>query len=150
MTHHTHHTQPDVRHPETISDAELDRRRDYDRSRPLERDETTNLISSEKVEGTPLYSTDGEKLGSIDHVMLGKLSGRVEFAVAGFGGFLGMGEKHFPVPWDALDYDTDRGGYVVNIEKERLKDAPSYEHDSRPAYDRQYGETVYNYYGVLY
>lgn len=139
-----------LRNSPTFSDAELDRRREFDRSRPLERDETTDLISSEKVDGTKVYSTDGEKIGSIDHLMIGKRSGRVEFAVMSFGGFLGMGESYHPVPWDALDYDTERGGYVVNIDKERLKEAPSYQEGSLPPFDRQYGETVYSYYGVMY
>ena len=67
-----------------------------------------------------------------------------------FGGFLGMGESYHPLPWDALDYDTDRGGYVVNIDKDRLKDAPSYARDKQPAYDRDYGQTVYSYYGFMY
>jgi len=118
--------------------------------RPLERDETTNLISSAKVDGTAVYSTDGEKIGSIDHLMIGKRSGRVEYAVMSFGGLLGMGENHHPLPWDALDYDTNRGGYVVNIDKDKLKGAPSYERDSQPDFDRQYGEQVYNYYGFVY
>ena len=134
----------------TYSDTELDRRRDFDRSRPLERDETDNLISSNKVDGTAVYATDGDKIGHVDHLMIGKRSGRVEYAVMSFGGFLGMGESYHPLPWDALDYDTDRGGYVVNIDKDRLKDAPSYARDNQPAYDRAYGQTVYTYYGFMY
>ncbi|QZH76618.1 MAG: PRC-barrel domain-containing protein [Erythrobacter sp.] len=132
------------------SDDELNRRAQFDRSRPLERDETDSLISSDKVEGTKVYSTDGEHLGTIDHVMLGKRSGRIEYTVMSFGGFLGMGESYFPVPWDALDYDTDRGGYVVNIDKSRLSDAPSYGRDKTPSYDEQYGRQVYGYYGLMY
>ena len=132
------------------SDSELDKRRDFDRSRPLERDETDNLISSSKVDGTAVYATDGEKIGHIDHLMIGKRSGRVEYAVMNFGGFLGIGESHHPLPWDALDYDTDRGGYVVNIDKSKLKEAPSYAPDQQPAYDRQYGQNVYGYYGFIY
>ncbi len=133
-----------------FSDTELERRAQFDRSRPLERDETHNLISSSKVEGTAVYATDGEKLGSIDHVMIGKRSGRAEYAVMSFGGFLGIGEDYHPVPWDALDYDTERGGYVVNIDKSRLANAPSYARDAQPMFDRQYGETVYAYYGLVY
>lgn len=143
------HTQ-DLQNRDSYSDSELDRRTQFDRSRPLERDETGNLISSNKVEGTSVYSTDGEKLGSIDHLMIGKRSGRVEYSVMSFGGFLGIGEQYHPVPWDALDYDTERGGYVVNIDKSRLKDAPSYTRNEQPEFNRDYGETVYAYYGVLY
>lgn len=132
------------------SDAELDRRREFDRSRPVERDETSALISSDKVEGTKVYSTNGDDLGHISHVMLGKRSGRVEYAVMNFGSFLGMGGSYHPLPWDVLDYDTNRGGYVVNIDKEQLRDAPSYNESSEPAFDRQYGESVYAYYGLMY
>jgi hypothetical protein len=135
---------------QTYSDSELDRRREYDRSRPLERDETGNLISSRKVEGTPVYNSKGDKLGSVDHMMIGKCSGRVEYAVMSFGGFLGMGERFHPLPWDVLDYDTDRGGYVVDIDKERLERAPTFEKSSQPEWDRNFGETVYTYYGVIY
>jgi len=121
-----------------------------DAGEPLERDETTNLISSAKVEGTAVYATDGERIGHVDHLMIGKRSGRVEYAVMSFGGFLGIGERYHPLPWDALDYDTERGGYVVSIDKNLLKEAPSYEEDQYPTFDRQYGQTVYNYYGFIY
>lgn len=133
-----------------FTENELAGKGERDRSEPLARDESTNLISSSKVEGTAVYATDGEKIGHIDHLMIGKRSGQVEYAVMSFGGFLGVGERYHPLPWDALEYDTDRGGYVVNIDKNRLQDAPSYEEDQRPLFDRQYGESVYNYYGFIY
>lgn len=144
--------QPDqtLRNGLAFSGEELDRRREFDRSRPLERDESRLLISSGKVEGTKVYAADGEKIGTIDHLMIGKRSGRVEYAVMSFGGFLGMGGSYHPLPWDALDYDTDRDGYVVDIDKERLMEAPSYTRDARPDYDRSFGENVYAYYGVMY
>jgi sporulation protein YlmC with PRC-barrel domain len=135
---------------QTYSDSELNKRREYDRSRPLERDETSNLISSEKVEGTAVYNTKGEKLGTVDHLMIGKRSGRVEYSVMSFGGFLGMGGQYHPLPWDMLNYDTDRGGYVVDINKEKLEKGPTFEKGNEPNYDRNYGETVYTYYGVIY
>lgn len=132
------------------SDEELTRRRDFDRSRPLERDESGNLISSDKVEGTAVYATDGEKIGHVSHLMIGKRSGRVEYAVMSFGGFLGMGEDYHPLPWDVLDYDTGKGGYVVSIDKDRLKDAPTYGKTNDPAWDRSYGEGIYGFYGIQY
>lgn len=121
-----------------------------DRSRPLERDETHNLISSDRVDGTTVYATDGEKLGHIDHLMIGKRSGRVEYAVMSFGGFLGIGEGYHPIPWEALDYDTDKDGYVVAIDKSKLREAPSYTPGAIPAYDTTYGREVYGYYGLIY
>ena len=114
------------------------------------RDETTDLISSEKVEGTAVYNREGEKLGTISNFMVGKRNGRVEYAVLSFGGLFGMGERNYPLPWDVLTYDTDKDGYVVDLDKDRLKDAPSYERGSDPSYDRTYGEQVYRYYGVTY
>ncbi|WP_126172951.1 PRC-barrel domain-containing protein [Altericroceibacterium xinjiangense] len=134
----------------TAIPADLEQRTAYSRSRPLKRDETTDLIASDKVKNTDVYSTNGDKLGYVDHMMIGKLSGRVEYAVMNFGGFLGIGEKHHPLPWDVLDYDTAKEGYVVNIDKERLKQAPSFPTNQPPAFDRTYGEEVYRYYGTIY
>lgn len=116
----------------------------------LDRDESSNLISSAKVEGTPVFATDGERIGHIDHLMIGKLDGRVAFSVMSFGGFLGLGESFHPIPWEALDYDTERGGYVVNIEKSRLKDAPYYDRaGAAPDYNRAYGTSIYGFYGAV-
>jgi hypothetical protein len=114
----------------------------------FERDETHDMISSEKVDGTAVYDRDGEKLGSIHHFMVGKRDGRVRYAVMSFGGMLGMGEEYHPLPWDMLTYDTDKGGYVVNLAKEQLRDSPSYERDSEPEYDREYGQRVHGHYGL--
>ncbi len=133
-----------------FSDDELNRRSQFDRSRPLERDEGDNLISSSKVEGTKVYSTDGDDLGHIDHVMIGKRSGRVEYTVMSFGGFLGLNESFYPIPWDSLDYDTEKGGYVVNIDKDRLNDAPNYGRDAAPDYNDRFGHEVYGFYGLAY
>lgn len=118
--------------------------------RDLEHDETTNLISSDKVDGTAVYATDGEKIGHVDHLMIGKRNGRVEYAVMSFGGFLGLGESYHPLPWDALDYDTEKGGYVVSIDKSKLKEAPYYMPGGIPAYDRNYGTHVHGFYGMVY
>ena len=82
--------------------------------------------------------------------MVGKRNGRVEYAVLSFGGLFGMGERNYPLPWDVLTYDPDQGGYVVDLDKDRLKKAPSYERGSDPTYDRTFGEQVYGYYGITY
>ncbi|MGQ0590583.1 MAG: PRC-barrel domain-containing protein [Sphingosinicella sp.] len=116
----------------------------------LERDETTNLIASNKVEGTAVYNRSGEKLGTVSHFMVGKRNGRVEYAVMSFGGLFGMGANHHPLPWDVLDYDTDKGGYVVDLDKERLEGAPSFARDQEPTWDRDYGTRIYGYYGLNY
>ena len=89
-------------------------------------DETGSLIAASKVNRTSVYNTQGESLGSIYDVMIDKLSGQVSYAVMSFGGFLGMGEDYHPLPWSILHYDTNQGGYVVNLDKESLEGAPRY------------------------
>ena len=106
------------------------------------------LISSDDVDGTMVYNTSGEKLGSIESVMIDKTSGTVRYAVLEFGGFLGMGTDRYPLPWSTLKYDESQGGYVVPLDKERLKNAPKYGKDERPEYTDDYGRRVYDYYGA--
>ena len=120
-------------------------------ARPDEaRGEGHDLIASDRVEGTAVYRPDGEKIGRIHHFMVGKRTGKVEYAVMSFGGFLGMGQELRPVPWDALDYDTALGGYVVSAEEEILRNSPYLQEDRQPVWDRTYGTYVYGYWGVPY
>jgi len=95
-----------------------------------DRRETGSLIGSDKVEGTAVYGADNEKIGSIERVMIDKVSGRVSYAVLGFGGFLGIGDDHYPMPWQSLKYDTSLGGYRTNLTADRLKGAPKYGNDN--------------------
>ncbi|WP_323810329.1 PRC-barrel domain-containing protein [Sphingobium baderi] len=113
-------------------------------------DETNRLIASNKVEGTTVYNAQGEKLGSIYNFMVDKRSGKVEYAVLQFGGLFGLGSDYYPLPWDVLTYETEQGGYVVNLDKTVLEKAPRYASDAEPAFDRDYGREVYRYYGVNY
>jgi sporulation protein YlmC with PRC-barrel domain len=92
----------------------------------LAKDKVHSLISSELICGTDVYNRNGEHLGTVQNVMIDKYSGQVAYAVMSFGGFLGIGEKYHPLPWHVLKYDTGKGGYVVDLEKERLRSAPSY------------------------
>lgn len=112
--------------------------------------ETVDLIASDKVEGTPVYNRQGERLGSISNFMVDKQSGNVRYAVLSFGGFLGMGKDYYPLPWSMLNYDTQRGGYAVDLDKTLLENAPRYETGREPTYDREYGRSVYDYYGLPY
>jgi hypothetical protein len=107
---------------------------------------TGTLIAAEKVNGTAVYDAAGEKLGSIDDIMLDKVSGRAIYAVMSFGGFLGMGEKFHPLPWATLRYDAQKGGYVVNLDKEMLEAAPNYDGGSDFQWTPDYGRTVDSYY----
>lgn len=121
--------------------------RDRNARRAVNRTETGGLIASDRVEGTPVYDPDGERLGTIENFMVGKRSGRVEYAVMSFGGFLGIGERHFPIPWDELDYDEDEDGYIVSITERDLEDAPSHRAGENMDYGRGYGADVRHYYG---
>ena len=108
------------------------------------------LISSRRVEGTPVYNRDGEKIGKIHSVMIGKQSGKVAYALLSFGSFLGVGAMVHPIPWPMLDYDPDRDAYVVDLDKETLEKAPTLQVDraDRPR-QRSDDELVYAYYGQL-
>ncbi len=114
------------------------------------KDETTSLISGDKVSGTNVYNTVGEKLGSIYDVMIDKSTGKVAYAVMSFGGFLGMGESYHPLPWSTLNYNVDDGGYRVNLTREQLEGAPRYGADDTPRWDRDYETHVHDYYRAPY
>jgi hypothetical protein len=106
------------------------------------------LIAASKVNGTTVYNRAGEKLGSVYDVMLDKLSGKAEYAIMSFGGFLGIGDSYHPLPWPALTYDERQGGYVVDIDRSRLERAPSYSATDPDRWsDPAYGRSVNDYYG---
>jgi PRC-barrel domain protein len=92
-----------------------------------------------------VYGTGDEKIGSIERVMINKRSGKVAYAVLGFGGFLGMGNDHFRVPWAQLTYDTQLGGYQTHISKQQLEDSRESEWNWS---DPSQGRRVYDYYGT--
>lgn len=107
-----------------------------------------NVISADRVEGTKVYNPSGDKLGTIDDLIIDKLTGQVRYAVMEFGGFLGMGTDRYPIPWNLLKYDTSQDGYVVPIDKATLEGAPRYAQDQIPDYDDRYSATVNKYYGL--
>jgi len=110
----------------------------------------SNVISSDRVDGTSVYNPAGDKLGSIDHLVIDKRSGLVRYAVLEFGGFLGIGTDLYPLPWSLLKYDTSQDGYVVPLDKSTLERAPRYQTDVRPEYSEDYGRGVYDYYGATW
>lgn len=109
-----------------------------------------SAIAASKVKGTKVYNLQGDKLGSIDDVIIDKRSGQVRYAALEFGGFLGMGTDLYPVPWSTLRYDVDQDGYVINIDKAQLEGAPRHSGSAWPSYDDEYGRRVYDYYGVTW
>ena len=115
----------------------------------MEARETGSLIGSDKVEGTAVYGADDTKIGSIERVMIDKKSGRVSYAVLSFGGFLGIGDDHYPLPWQSLKYDTNLGGYRTGITEQQLKGAPKYSNDNAWNWgDPARARAVNDYYGV--
>jgi hypothetical protein len=111
--------------------------------------ETAGLIGSDKVEGTAVYRSNGDRVGTIDRVMIDKHSGKVAYAVMSFGGFLGIGNDHYPVPWPLLVYSEDLGGYEVNITDAQLQKAPRFSQgESWDDYDRTRETALYTYYGM--
>jgi hypothetical protein len=121
---------------------------DADRNRrdPNVKD-TPTLIASDRVEGTRVYGADGKHIGSIERLILGKQDGRVAYAVLSFGGFMGIGHDHYPLPWEKLTYDTQLDGYRIDLTKEQIEGAPRYSDDDDSWYNDN-GRRVYDYYGV--
>ena len=108
-----------------------------------------SLIASDRVEGTAVRRSDGGKVGTIERLMIDKLSGNVAYAVLSFGGFLGMGQKHLPIPWARLTYDRSLGGYHLDLREEELSHAPWFEAGKDFDWgDRSQEIAIHNFYKV--
>ncbi|MBM3561975.1 MAG: PRC-barrel domain containing protein [Alphaproteobacteria bacterium] len=110
----------------------------------------TRASSSDKAEGADVYDASGNKIGEIDHLMIDRVSGMVRYAIMTFGGFFGIGEGEHPLPWKALRYDTNLGGYVANVTEEQLQNAPEYageeswtDRDWETRLNKNYGSAPY-------
>src|SRR3989337_1004941 len=109
----------------------------------------TSAICASKVIGTEVRDANGEKVGKVEDIVLDKLSNNIMFAIVGFGGFLGIGVKFHPLPWNVLDYDEDLDGYVVALSRDQLEAAPAYSMEELTRGDgTQFRERVYDYYKV--
>lgn len=108
----------------------------------------TRAIRASRVTGTHVYNDQGSSIGTVEDIILDKTSSKIMFAVVGFGGFLGMGEKYHAVPWPLLNYDKERGGYVVPMTKAILQSAPAYEIDDLTKHDGEIRDKSYAYYKV--
>ena len=107
------------------------------------------LIAAAQVQGTAVYNAALEKLGTLEDVMIDKETGRIAYAVLSFGGFLGIGDRYYPLPWEKLGYSTEMGGYVVDIDRDGLEGAPSYTDAAAVEWnDEAWRRDVYTYYGV--
>lgn len=109
----------------------------------------TRAIRANKVIGTTVRNAAGESIGKVEDVVLDKQSNNIMFAVVGFGGFLGMGEKYHPVPWSTLNYDDTQNAYVVDFTKEQLEAAPAGSIDELTTGDGTgYRDRTYDYYNT--
>lgn len=117
----------------------------------LDEKDTCSLIGSDKVEGTAVYGADRQKIGSVQRVMIDNLSGKVSYAVLSFGGFLGIADDYYPLPWQSLKYDTSLGGYIAGITQDKLQAAPKYANDANWNWsDPARAKSVDDYYGIAF
>lgn len=111
------------------------------------------LIESDRVEGTKVFDPTGKKIGTIKRLMIDKLTGRVVYAVMSFGGFLGLGENQYTIPWSKLTYDERLGGYRTDITEEQLRQAPEFSRNRENELtdrDRDREIELHDYYRVEY
>lgn len=107
------------------------------------------LMGANTLNGNDVYNQEGEDLGDIKEIMLDMRTGRVSYAVLSFGGFLGMGDKLFAVPWNALILDTANKRFTLNIDKDRLQNAPGFDPDKWPNMaDATWAQDIHSYYGT--
>lgn len=107
-----------------------------------------SVLSASTVKGDKVRNPQGENLGKIEEVMLDSESGRIAYAVLSFGGFMGMGDKLFAIPWEALQLHEEDEEFVLNVDKETLEEAPGFDKDNWPRFaDRTWGEEIHDYYG---
>jgi sporulation protein YlmC with PRC-barrel domain len=105
------------------------------------------IMSTGSLTGTNVINRQGETLGEIEDIMIDMRRGRIAYAVMGAGGFLGIGEKLFAIPWGALTLDTDNKAFILDVDKERVKNAPGFDKDHWPSMaDMSWATDVHTYY----
>lgn len=111
--------------------------------------DTNRVYRCSKLCGYDVTNPQGESLGKIEDFVLDLDTGTVAYAVLSFGGFLGIGDKYFAIPWQAFSYDTDKGECILNVEKERLQNAPGFDKDNWPDMASwEWGRSIYEYYNI--
>ncbi len=107
------------------------------------------LIESDRVEGTTVYDANGNNIGAIKRLMIEKISGKVAYAVMSFGGFMGLGEEYYTLPWSVLTYNTSLDAYELNLSEDQLRGAPRRSAEGHdPSFDRDWEEHVHRYYNA--
>lgn len=109
------------------------------------------VLSASTIEGDSVENPEGEDLGKIEEIMIDIDEGMVAYAVLSFGGFLGVGDKFFAVPWDLFTKKSDDHKFILNFDKEALKDAPGFDKDDWPRTDeeshKEYVTKITEFYG---
>jgi sporulation protein YlmC with PRC-barrel domain len=137
----------DIKMSSSTADVNTERnvRDDWDDE---ERHEYRRVLSASTLAGDRVRNSAGEDLGKIEELMIDVPTGRVAYAVLSFGGFLGMGNKLFALPWDALTLDEDEHQFILNVDKKQLENAPGFDKDNWPDMaDPNWGSQIYSYYG---
>ena len=107
------------------------------------------VLSASTLAGDQVQNSAGEDLGTVDEIMIDIPAGKVAYAVLSFGGFLGMGNKLFAVPWSALRLDEDKKHFILDVDKKKLENAPGFDKDNWPDMaDTSWGTRIYSYYGA--
>jgi len=119
---------------------------DTDMSVPAPTPSPRILISADNMRGKAVLGRDGDKLGTIDRLIIDERTGQIAYIVLSAGGFLGLGQNYHPIPWSAFGYNDHNHGYVASIDKRLLEGAPAFRPDSAPVFDEAYGQRVTDYY----
>lgn len=106
-----------------------------------------SLISAERVQGTPVFDREGDKIGHIEDVMLDKKTGKVAYAIMSHGGVLGAGERYYPIPWSIMRYDLQMNGYRVPMDKAEMQKAPTLDQTEIYGNDA-WAAVVHSHYGT--
>ena len=111
--------------------------------------EKYGVVSASKIIGESVVNRQNENLGKIHELVLDAEGGRLAYAVLSFGGFMGLGNKLFAMPWRAFEFATPENKLVLNVDKEKLKAAPGFDQDAEwPDFaDKAWGNSIYKYYG---
>jgi len=109
---------------------------------------TMNVLSASTLSGDKVRNSHGEDLGKIEDFMLDMDSGRIAYAVLSFGGILGIGDRLFAVPPEALMLDNEEHCFVLDVDKKALENAPGFDKNEWPDFaDPSFGSQIYSYYG---
>lgn len=107
------------------------------------------ILSSSSITGTDVTNAKGENLGHVKDLMIDTETGTVNYAVLSFGGFLGLGDKYFAIPFEAFSVNTTTHSFVLNVTKDRLENAPGFDKDNWPeTSNTKYWNDLYTYYNV--